>query len=145
MAVNLVEKYGVIPQSLFPESYSSSMSSKLNTLLTSKLREFAFELRQISEDTSVSSNAVRRRKEEMMSDVYNTLSVCLGTPPKVGEKLSWEYYDKDGKFGSWEGTSTEFFEVSQLPNVLTSAEVCLHEQDSTQRLLLTHQRSSQQV
>lgn len=111
MAVNLVEKYGVIPQTLFPESYSSSASGKLNSLLTSKLREFALELRELVQKKNVSEVTVRRRKDAMMADVYNTLSICLGTPPTVGDKFTWEYYDKDGKFASWEGTTNEFFEV----------------------------------
>lgn len=34
VAAGLIEKYGFIPKSLYPESYSSSNSSRLNTLLT---------------------------------------------------------------------------------------------------------------
>jgi bleomycin hydrolase len=45
MFVNLVDKYGVVPKSLMPETYSSSNSDSMNTLLDSKLREYAKLLR----------------------------------------------------------------------------------------------------
>ena len=35
--VNLIEKYGLVPQALFPESWHSSNSGRLNSLLTSKV------------------------------------------------------------------------------------------------------------
>lgn len=38
MIINLVEKYGVVPQSEFPETYHSSNSSQMNWLVTRKLR-----------------------------------------------------------------------------------------------------------
>lgn len=36
-AVNLVQKYGLVPQTLFPETYNSSNSGKVNSLITSKV------------------------------------------------------------------------------------------------------------
>ncbi len=38
MIINLVEKYGVVPQSEFPETYHSSNTSQMNWLVTRKLR-----------------------------------------------------------------------------------------------------------
>ena len=39
MVVNLVEKYGLVPQAIFPESYTAKNSGKINWLITAKLRE----------------------------------------------------------------------------------------------------------
>ncbi len=47
MFVNLVKKYGVIPKTYMPETYNSSNSDAMNTLLTSKLREYAKDLREM--------------------------------------------------------------------------------------------------
>ena len=47
MWVNLVKKYGVVPQSEMPESYSSSKSMRMNRMITRKLRENAIKLRGI--------------------------------------------------------------------------------------------------
>ena len=41
MWVNLVNKYGVVPQSEMSESYSSSKSARMNRMITRKLRENA--------------------------------------------------------------------------------------------------------
>lgn len=113
------QKYGVVPQVLYPESYSSSASSALDHLLTSKLREFSLELRAISTSLQSSSGLTkeqakekaRRRKEEMMKVVYNVLVITLGTPPKPEERFEWEGYDRDGKYFKLEMTPKEFYKV----------------------------------
>ena len=46
--VNVIETFGLVPQSVFPESFNSSNTSKVDGLLTTKLREFALELREIT-------------------------------------------------------------------------------------------------
>ena len=38
MFANLIEKYGVLPQSVMPESFQSSQSRMMNRFLTRKLR-----------------------------------------------------------------------------------------------------------
>jgi bleomycin hydrolase len=37
MAAELVTRYGLVPQSIYPESYNSSNSAKMVTLITSKV------------------------------------------------------------------------------------------------------------
>ncbi|KAF3175064.1 hypothetical protein TWF788_008536 [Orbilia oligospora] len=44
MIINLVERYGVVPQKLYPDTYNSMNSRGVNALVTSKLREFALQL-----------------------------------------------------------------------------------------------------
>ena len=43
----LAEKYGLVPKSVYPETYHSSNTSRLDGFLTSKLRDFALELRSL--------------------------------------------------------------------------------------------------
>ncbi|KAL7409099.1 peptidase C1B bleomycin hydrolase [Mrakia frigida] len=107
MAAGLIEKYGFIPKSLYPESYSSSNSSRLNTLLTSYLRQSALGLRKLIA-SGASKEDVRRQKEANMEHVYKVLAISLGSPPKPDVKFLFEYYDKDGKFGKLEMTPLEF-------------------------------------
>lgn len=87
---------------LYPESYSSANSGRLGSMLTTKLREYSLRLR-------ANPGAARRLKAQFLGEVYNTLSITLGTPPKPDEKITWEYYDKDNKFHSWSGTPKEFY------------------------------------
>jgi hypothetical protein len=113
-------QYGLVPQPVYPESTHSSLSKPLNKLLRTKLREHALVLRdlsltlrssgQLSGDDITSS--LRSKKEELLlGEVYRVMSATLGVPPEPNDKFVWDYYDKDGKAGQWEGTAKEFYTV----------------------------------
>ena len=42
MFVNLMEKYGIVPQSVMPESFHSSNSRSMNQLITRQLKKINF-------------------------------------------------------------------------------------------------------
>jgi bleomycin hydrolase len=130
MAVNLLERYGVVPQPIFPESYSSSNSGRMDRLLTTKVREHALRLRKLDqalratewyvrltgENQTDKADAariavLRKKKEEFMREIYNILTICLGIPPSPNKPFTWEYYDKDEKAKSWTGTPVEFYKA----------------------------------
>ncbi|KAG8984592.1 hypothetical protein FRB90_005213 [Tulasnella sp. 427] len=122
MAVNLIERYGVVPQSVYPEAYSSSYSSRMDRLITNRLREFSLalrvlvtELREQHSDldeehrTARIIAAARKQKEAYLAEIYRILCITLGVPPKPTDKFTFEYYDVDGKFNSYSGTPLEFY------------------------------------
>ncbi|KAL7424424.1 bleomycin hydrolase [Cryptotrichosporon argae] len=110
MAYNLIQKYGIVPRTVYPEAYSSTASAKLDTLLTSKLREYALALRaRAASSLSSSSSSLRKLKSTFMAEVYATVAIALGTPPTAETCFKWEYYDKAGKFHVWAGTPREFY------------------------------------
>ncbi|GAA6000692.1 C1 family peptidase [Rhodotorula paludigena] len=127
MLVNLFATVGLVPQSVYPESFNSSNTSKLDALLTTKLREFSLELRELHDaalrslDESASAKshvekkalavqAARKRKEEQMSEVYRILAIALGQPPKPTDSFVWEYYSKkDKKYHRVETTPLDFY------------------------------------
>ncbi|MAV63937.1 MAG: aminopeptidase [Candidatus Marinimicrobia bacterium] len=94
MFVNLIEKYGVVPQSVMPESFQSSQSRMMNSFLTRKLREFAWTIRKMN-NKGVKVAQLRIEKEKMMSVIYSMLCICLGDPPA---KFDWQVRDKKNKF-----------------------------------------------
>ena len=102
----LVDKYGVVPQDVMPDTASCKNSSEMNRALTRKLREYACVLRGMAEkkrDMSV----LRAEKERMLETVYRMLVICLGKPPKT---FSWSVRDKDKKRRSVENiTPQDFF------------------------------------
>ena len=106
MFVNLVEKYGIVPKNVYPETYNSSNSLMLNKLLTMKLREYAAILRKMRKKHK-SISEIRKRKEEMLKQVYNFLAISFGIPP---EKFDFEYRDKNNKFHRYRDiTPLEFY------------------------------------
>ena len=97
MWVNLVNKYGVVPQSEMPESYSSSNSRYMNRMITRKLRENAKILRE-SLNKGATEDEVLDQKTLMLQDIYKMLTIHLGTPPST---FNWQSRDKFYFFYCW--------------------------------------------
>lgn len=95
MLANIVKKYGAVPKDVYPETVASSNTGELDKFLTLKLREFACELRK-GHEAGKSPDELRAGKTEMLATVYRILAIALGEPPVA---FTWEYVDKDGKFG----------------------------------------------
>ena len=94
MIVSIFKKYGVVPKSVMPESFSSSASSDLNKYLNKKLRQDAKVLRDLVA-RGASEAEINETRKQLMREVYDLLSVTLGTPP---ETFDFEYRDKDKEF-----------------------------------------------
>ncbi len=106
MFVGLVEKYGIVPKYVMPETYHSSNSMLMNRVLNFKLRQDAKILRDIAEKGS-SLKDLRAKKTEMLEEIYSILSHFLGEPPKT---FDFEYRDKDDNFHREIGlTPLEFY------------------------------------
>ena len=111
MVVNLIHKYGLVPQSMYPESTHSSLSGPLNNLVKTKLREHALILRRLSTSLEAAlvpkdiiTATLRAKKEDLLKEIYTILTATLGVPPSAHNKFVWEYIDAEGKVGKWEGT-----------------------------------------
>ena len=94
MLCNLVDKYGVVPKWVMPETFHSSATGAMVGLLTRKLRKDAAILRRAAV-SGKDMNELRKMKGENLQEVYTILCRCLGTPP---QKFDFEYRDKDENF-----------------------------------------------
>ena len=90
---DLASKYGLVPMSAQPETYSSNNTSKMSRLISSKLREYGLELRKMVSQGKKPA-AIQARKGEMLAQVYHMLSLTLGEPVK---EFTYAFRDKDGK------------------------------------------------
>ena len=90
---SIIEKYGIVPKDVYPETAVSEGTRELNDYLTKKLRGFAMELRNAKADGK-SLRALRQMKGEMMNTVYRMLVTALGKPPV---SFNWNVKDKDDK------------------------------------------------
>ena len=105
MFTNLINKYGVLPQSEMPESYQSSQSMRMNRMITRKLRGFAKDLRSAHGD-GADTKELMTMKDDMLGTVYQMLTISLGTPP---ETFDWQVRDKDKKFYRFENLTPNTF------------------------------------
>ena len=90
---DLAEKYGLVPSSIQPETYSAENTSKMSSIIKSKLREFGLELRKMVADGKKAKD-IQQRKTEMLSEVYHMLVITLGEPVK---EFTFAFKDKNGK------------------------------------------------
>lgn len=106
--VNLVAKYGLVPQEVFPDNAQTKRTRELDTALTLKLREYALVLRRLK-TLGETAQKIASVKNAFNKEVYVIVSLALGSPPKPSDSFLWEFKDKDGKFRSFETTPKNFY------------------------------------
>jgi bleomycin hydrolase len=94
MLVAIIQKYGIVPKTVMPETFSSSQSRDLNTYLNKKLRKDAVTLRTLVANKTTEED-IQQAKEEMLQEIYNLLATTLGTPPTT---FDYSYVDTDGNY-----------------------------------------------
>lgn len=94
MLVAIIQKYGIVPKQIMPETFSSSQSREINDFLNKKLRKDAVTLRKMVSD-SKTSEEIAQVKERMLQEIYNLLATSLGTPP---DSFDFSYVDTDGNY-----------------------------------------------
>ena len=90
---DLAPKYGLVPKGVQPETYSADNTSRMARIVSSKLREYGLELRDMV-NSKTSKKAVQARKTEMLSDIYRMLCMTLGEPVK---EFTYAHKNKDGR------------------------------------------------
>ena len=74
--VKLIKKYGVCPKDVMGESYDSSHSDTMNSLISTILTKHISEIRKNSNDL----NKMLEIKDNALNDVYKILATCIGIP-----------------------------------------------------------------
>jgi bleomycin hydrolase len=89
--VNLIDKYGVVPQEIMPETNSSEKTSGMNRLISQQLRADAVKLRKLGQEGK-SVKQLRTEKTDMMAVIFRMLVMNLGEPPT---EFSYRYQTSD--------------------------------------------------
>lgn len=90
---DLAPKYGLVPSEIMPETYTSENTSKARSLISSKLREFGLQLRDMVAKKK-SAAEVQKAKTAMLAQIYRMLKLTLGAPV---EKFTYAFHDKNGR------------------------------------------------
>lgn len=107
MIVALIEKYGVVPQSVYPESSASSASREFNTTFNTLLRHDAVILRELVAHQATQSD-IDHTREDMLAHIYRVLSITFGEPPVT---FDFAYRDTEKQFKVERGlTPQTYFE-----------------------------------
>lgn len=89
MFVALVEKYGIVPKSAMPETWSSSHTAKMNRDLATATRTGALKIRAAHAVRGDVAGAHRRA----LTNVHRILTTHLGVPPT---EFTWQWRDTSG-------------------------------------------------
>lgn len=102
----LIEKYGIVPKSVMPETFNSSATGQLNAVLNLKLRKAASELQQAAK-TGKDQDALEAIKDDNLSAIYRIVAYAYGNPPAT---FDFEYRDDKKNFHADRGlTPKEFY------------------------------------
>lgn len=91
MFAGIIEKYGVVPKSVFPETFASGNTRSWASIVNRRLRKFAADVQKNKDD----ENVISELKEVCLKELYSFTTSSFGLPP---EKFDFEYTDKDGKY-----------------------------------------------
>ena len=90
---DLVDKYGLVPAEVMPETYTSDNTSKARSLISSKLREYGLQLRDMAQKDRKQAS-IDKAKTRMLSQIYKMLVMTIGEPP---QQFTYAFKDKNGK------------------------------------------------
>lgn len=85
---NLIKKYGVVPKTAMPETWSSGDSDMLNKVLNDIILGASVKMLKHEEKDRY------KIKEDTMKQIYDSLVIFMGHPPK---KFTWYFTDEDGE------------------------------------------------
>lgn len=90
---DLVDKYGLVPAEVMPETFSAENTSKATALIKSKLREFGLKLRDMA-NGGKSAAEIKAEKTKMLGEIYHMLALTMGEPVK---EFTYAFKNKDGR------------------------------------------------
>ena len=102
---NVAEKYGVVPQSVMPETAHSNNTGQMTGILNERLRTGGYAIREAASG-GAKQKELREMKVVIMKDVYRILSLCLGEPPV---NFTWRYKDSKGNIKALSTTPIDFY------------------------------------
>lgn len=90
---DLAEKYGLVPAEVMPESFSSDNTSKMRSLIASKLREYGLQLRDMAQKDRKQAS-IDKAKTRMLAQIYKMITMTIGEPPQT---FTYAFKNKSGK------------------------------------------------
>lgn len=106
LLTNLIEKYGLVPNELMPETKPAWNTTEINRMYNRKLYKDAMKLRDLVNNNACDTK-IKSVIRQLNQENYRVLSICFGTPP---EKFTYEYRDKNKKYHTTgEVTPLEFY------------------------------------
>lgn len=92
-AASIVEKYGVVPEYVMPDTFNTKDTTAVADVMSYLMKQDALILRKMVKD-GANDDDLKNKRMAMMSEVYRVAAYAFGEPPK---KFNLEYKDDDKK------------------------------------------------
>lgn len=127
MFANIVQKYGIVPNHVYRDTFNTLASRNLNRMITTLLRQFGQEIREtMAAGKLATGKNIRDLKVDQLKQIHKLLTVFLGAPPGPTDPIVWEYVDKEKKYHSLETTPLDFYKDVVLVDTAESVSL-LHD------------------
>ena len=113
MFVNLVNKYGLCPKNVYPETNTSSATRETGQVINFNIRKFASVAKELYNKKGL--DAVRKEKDILLDKIYALLADAYGLVPTT---FDFEYTDKDGNYHVEKGFTPMSFKDKYLGDSL---------------------------
>lgn len=91
-AANVINKYGLVPHDIMPDTDDAETTTRLNAILDRLMRKATLELRALA---TTDIDQAETRKQAILGEVYRVLAAALGEPPR---RFSWSYQNKKKQY-----------------------------------------------
>ena len=93
-AASIIEKYGVVPHYVMPDTYNTEDTTDIGEVLTYMMKKDGLALRKLVHENA-SDEEIRIIRHQMMNDVYRACAYAFGEPPA---QFDLEYRDDDHNY-----------------------------------------------
>lgn len=95
---NLILKYGIVPKTVYGESFNSSYTDEMNEILHNKLSQHVLWIRR---NAHMSDDSINRKIiKVMMPEIYQLLANFMGEPPASSHEFDWKFNESGKNFES---------------------------------------------
>lgn len=114
---NILNKYGIVPKTVYGECFNTLDTDEMNSVLLEKTNSFVCELRNVhgrDKNSKKHKDKLRKLKDEkMMPEIYKLLANFMGEPPSNDKPFTWQYYATE-KLGEYNSDENKFTRVTDL-------------------------------
>lgn len=93
-AASIIEKYGVAPHYVMPDTYNTEDTTDIAEVLTYMMKKDALVLRKLVHE-NVGADEIQTMRHQMMNEVYRACAYAFGEPPA---QFALEYRDDDHNY-----------------------------------------------
>ncbi|WP_295728930.1 C1 family peptidase [uncultured Limosilactobacillus sp.] len=93
-AASIIEKYGVVPHYVMPDTFNTEDTTDIAEVLTYMMKKDALILRKLAHQRA-SEEEIQATRQRMLSDVYRACAYAFGEPPV---KFDLEFRDDDQQY-----------------------------------------------